>query len=124
MARSRREKEISEELSAEKKSAVAATLGDQNVKCKNQKKGTNQMKTKNTMERCPMTLPDCAARTAYGLCECLNSVDYSDARPCPFYKPRDQNATENARALERLRNTGRSALLEKYHSTEAEGESE
>lgn len=82
------------------------------------------MKTQNTMERCPMTLPDCAARTAYGLCECLNSVDYSDARPCPFYKPRDQNAAENARALERLRNTGRSALLEKYHNAEAEGESE
>ena len=78
------------------------------------------MKTQNTMERCPMTLRECAARTAYGLCECLQNIDYNDARPCPFYKPRDQNAAENVRALERLAHAGRSDLLEKYHNDEGE----
>ena len=72
------------------------------------------MREPKPFEPCPMPQRDCAALDDLGCCRALTKIRYSQAKPCPFYKSKDQNDAEREKCFERLVLLGRFDLLNKY----------
>lgn len=62
---------------------------------------------------CSMQTTDCAA-SHNGFCTALSSAAFG-GKQCPFYRSRKDQAAENKKCLEQLRERGRVDLIEKYH---------
>ena len=68
------------------------------------------------MKGCPKHT-DCA-NCVFGYCTLLEDVDFGD-RDCPFYKTKSQFKKDFDASIERLKNIGRTDLIELYHPREA-----
>ena len=66
---------------------------------------------------CRRAEKDCSARSKSGRCNALSNAKFG-SKPCPFYKPKEQQKVEHQATYERLIVLERYDLLETYRPEE------